>query len=344
MRQNMPNAEQASPGFAPLTDPFGRQIVYLRLSVTDRCDLRCVYCMAEHMIFLPKKELLTLEELYRICLIMIKLGIRKIRVTGGEPLARRGIMALFEMLSPHIGNGLDEVTLTTNGTLLARYARLLAAAGVKRINVSLDTLDPGRYKQITRGGHIASVLQGLEAAQQADLKIKLNTVAMQGDFLNEVDDLITFAHSHHMDLTLIEEMPLGETGYNRYNTHLSLDDVRKNLEQRWTFMPLTRNSGGPARYVQIQETGGLLGFITPLSCDFCASCNRVRIGSTGKLYPCMGQSGMVTLRETLRSCENDDAVIKRIYSAIAAKPRGHDFLIEKDRVCGISRHMSELGS
>lgn len=343
MTQGTDRAKQPFPFFPALVDSFGRKVTYLRLSVTDRCDLRCIYCMAENMTFPSKKDLLTIEELYHVSATMMNLGIRKIRVTGGEPLVRRGIMALFEMLAPHIGKGLDEVTLTTNGTLLARYAQSLAGAGVRRVNVSLDTLDPVRYEQITRRGNIAHVFDGLDAARKAGLKVKLNTVAMRNHLPAEVDDLIRFAHHRGMDLTLIEEMPLGKTGHNRYDTHLSLAELRKSLEQRWTLTPLATSSGGPARYVRVEETGGQLGFITPLSCDFCANCNRVRIGSTGKLYPCMGQSGMVELRNTLRSSESDDNLVERIHAAIAEKPGGHDFLIEKDNICGISRHMSELG-
>lgn len=326
-----------------LTDSFGRRVTYLRLSVTDRCDLRCTYCMAEDMVFLPRKDLLTIEELYRVSSTLMGLGVRKIRVTGGEPLVRRGIMTLFEMLAPHIGGQLDEVTLTTNGTLLSRYAADLVENGVKRVNISLDTLDPVRYEHITRRGDISNVLRGIDAAQEAGLRVKINAVAMRGDFLSEVDDLIRFTHGRDMDLTLIEEMPLGDTGHDRYQTHLSLARLRESLSQRWTLTPLTKNSGGPARYVKVEETGGQLGFITPLSCDFCASCNRVRVGSTGKLYPCMGQSGMVELRDILRGSEGDAALIERIHTAIAAKPKGHNFLIEKDRVCGLTRHMSELG-
>jgi len=343
MKKNSHATEQPLSSFSGLSDSFGRRVSYLRLSVTDRCDLRCVYCMAEDMVFLPKSELLTIEELYRVCALMIELGIRKIRVTGGEPLVRRGILSLFAMLQRHIGHGLDEVTLTTNGTLLARYAQQLAAYGVRRVNVSLDTLDPVRYERLTRRGNIAHVFEGLDAAQQAGLKIKLNAVAMRGDFISEVDDLIRFAHNRGMDLTLIEEMPLGETGHSRYDTHLSLAELRKSLQQRWTLTADNTSSGGPARYVRIEETGGKLGFITPLSCNFCANCNRVRIGSTGRLYPCMGQSGMVELRETLRSSEGDGALVTLIRSAIAAKAVSHNFLVEKDKVCGISRHMSELG-
>lgn len=326
-----------------LVDPFGRTVSYLRMSVTDRCDLRCVYCMAEDMVFLPKKDLLTIEELYRVANCMIGLGIRKLRLTGGEPLVRRNIMVLFEMLAQHVGVGLDEIVVTTNGTLLARYAKALAECGVKRINVSLDTLDPMRYEQLTRRGDIARVLSGIDAAQEAGLKVKLNAVALRGGFLSEVDDLIRFAHGRQMDLTLIEEMPMGYTGHDRFETHLSLRSLRDSLEQRWTLTPDAHCSGGPARYVTVEETGGRLGFITPLSCDFCSSCNRIRVGSTGKLYPCMGQSGMVELRDAIRSSESDEKLIQLILKAIEQKPKGHEFSIEKNGICGLSRHMSELG-
>lgn len=331
------------PQHAKLIDSFGRNVTYLRLSVTDRCDLRCVYCMSENMVFQPRKDLLTIEELYRVCARMMDMGVQKIRVTGGEPLVRRGVMKLFEMLQPHLDDELDEVTLTTNGSMLARYASDLVNFGVKRINVSLDTLDAARYKKVTRNGDISNVLLGLDAAQKAGLKIKLNAVAMNGDFFDEVDSLIHFAHGRNMDLTLIEEMPMGDTGHNRFDTHLSLEKLRESLEKRWTLTPDMHCSGGPARYVKIEETGGRLGFITPLSCDFCAACNRVRIGSTGKLYPCMGQTGMVELREAMRASEGDEQLISLIRQAIQYKPKGHNFLIEKENITGLTRHMSELG-
>lgn len=326
-----------------LKDLFGRNITYLRLSVTDRCDLRCTYCMAEDMVFLPKKDLLTIEEMYRVCSALIGLGVNKIRLTGGEPLLRRGIMALFEMLAPHIGNGLNEMTLTTNGTVLSRYAKALYENGVRRVNVSLDTLNPATYEHITRRGNIANVFAGLDAAQEAGLKIKLNAVAMQGAFLEEVDDMIHFAHGRGMDLTLIEEMPMAYTGHDRYKSHLSLMQLKENLAQRWTLSPINESTGGPARYVRVEETGGKLGFITPLSCDFCASCNRIRIGSTGKLYPCMGQAGMIELREVIRSSEDNKALLEQIFRAVLSKPKGHEFLIEEDNIHGLTRYMSELG-
>jgi len=326
-----------------LHDSFGRKVTYLRLSVTDRCDLRCTYCMADNMVFLPKKDLLTIEELYRIASTFAGLGVRKIRITGGEPLMRRGIMTLFEMLRPHIGVELDEVTLTTNGTLLEKYATQLVDHGVERINVSLDTLSPERYAQVTRRGSIDHVLRGLDAALAAGLRVKINAVAMKGAFEYEVDDLIRFAHSQGMDLTLIEEMPLGVTGHDRYDTHLSLTRLREMLANRWTLTSVVANSGGPAHYVRVVETGGLLGFITPLSCDFCSQCNRVRVGSTGRLYPCMGHMGRVELREILRESEGNQTLIEKIHEALANKPERHQFLIGQDQIRGISRHMSELG-
>ncbi|MBW8282778.1 MAG: GTP 3',8-cyclase MoaA, partial [Rhizobium sp.] len=289
---------------SPLIDQFGRQVTYLRLSVTDRCDLRCTYCMAEHMTFLPRRDVLSLEELYDLARVFMRGGVRKIRLTGGEPLVRKNIMQLFELLAPHLQNGdLDEVTLTTNGTLLARHAEALFAAGVRRVNVSLDSLDPARYAQITRWGRLDAVLKGIDAALAAGLKVKLNAVAMRGAFEHEVDDLIRFAHARGMDLTLIEEMPLGEAGHDRGESFLSLRDLRCSLAERWTMVAVEDRTGGPARYVRLAETGGRLGFITPLSCDFCASCNRVRVSCTGDLFTCMGQEGSVGLRDALRGEE-----------------------------------------
>jgi len=326
-----------------LRDSFGRQVTYLRLSVTDRCDLRCSYCMAENMTFLPKKELLTIEELYRVAATFAELGIRKIRITGGEPLMRRGIIDLFAMLRPHIGNDLDEVTLTTNGTLLEKYADDLMANGVKRINVSLDTLNPEHYTRLTRRGKIDNVLRGLEVALAAGLHVKINAVAMKGVFEYEIDDLIRFTHARGMDLTLIEEMPLGATGHDRHDTHLSLSQLQQELAKRWTLTPMNKTSGGPAHYIKIEETGGILGFITPLSCNFCANCNRVRVSSTGQLYPCMGHMGRVELREALRSGESNLPLMTKIHQAIEAKPERHEFLISQHQTQGIPRHMSELG-
>lgn len=335
-----------APGAAPspLIDQFGRQVTYLRLSVTDRCDLRCTYCMAEHMTFLPRRDVLSLEELYDLARVFMRGGVRKIRLTGGEPLVRKNIMQLFELLAPHLQNGdLDEVTLTTNGTLLARHAEALFAAGVRRVNVSLDSLDPARYAQITRWGRLDAVLKGIDAALAAGLKVKLNAVAMRGAFEHEVDDLIRFAHGRGMDLTLIEEMPLGETGHDRGASFLSLRDLRGSLAERWTMVPVEDRTGGPARYVRLAETGGRLGFITPLSCDFCASCNRVRVSCTGDLFTCMGQEGSVGLRDALRGEEPTAVVGRLIRDALGRKPKGHSFEISSQAVSGIARPMSVLG-
>jgi GTP 3',8-cyclase len=328
----------------PIVDRFGRRVTYLRLSVTDRCDLRCTYCMSENMTFLPRKEVLSLEELYRLSTVFMRNGVRKIRVTGGEPLVRKDILSLFQSLSSHLQSGeLDEVTLTTNGTLLARYAKDLVAAGVRRVNVSLDTLDADRYATVTRLGNLDRVLRGIDAALDAGLHVKLNAVAMRGAFENEVDDLIRFAHQRQMDLTLIEEMPLGIVGFERARTHLPLSELRQSLESRWTLQQIQDRTGGPARYVRIAETGGRLGFITPLSCDFCQSCNRVRVGCTGRLFTCMGQEGSVDLRDALRRSESSTEVEALVRQAVHSKPKGHQFQISTKQVTGIARNMSELG-
>ncbi len=327
-----------------LRDNFGRTANYLRLSVTDRCDLRCTYCMAEHMTFLPRREVLTYEELYRLSLVFMRHGVRKIRITGGEPLVRKDVLQLFELLGSHVrNNDLDELTLTTNGTLLSRYARDLVAAGVRRVNVSLDTLDAERYAAITRLGRIEKVFSGLEAARSAGLKVKINAVAAAGDFENEVDDLIRFAHADGMDITLIEEMPLGDVSHQRSNSHLSLAKLRADLVRRWTLEPLSDTTGGPAKYVRVKETGGRLGFITPLSCDFCSACNRVRVSCTGGLYTCMGNEGSVDLRAALRGSEGEAALEGLIRDTVRNKPKGHSFKIESYLVKGIDRHMSVLG-
>lgn len=329
---------------SPLVDRFGRQVTYLRLSVTDRCDLRCTYCMAEHMTFLPRQDVLSLEELYRLARVFIRGGVRKIRLTGGEPLVRKNILQLFSLLAPHLDGGeLDEVTLTTNGTLLSRYAEALFATGVRRVNVSLDSLDAGRYARITRWGRLDSVLKGIDAALSAGLKVKLNAVAMRGDFESEVDDLIGFAHGRGMDLTLIEEMPLGQTGHDRSQSFLPLDHLRRSIGGRWTLVPIDDRTGGPARYVRVAETGGRLGFITPLSCDFCASCNRVRVSCTGDLFTCMGSEGMVGLRQALRGEDPEATIGALIRDALGRKPKGHSFEISRQAVSGIARHMSVLG-
>lgn len=327
-----------------LKDRFGRTATYLRLSVTDRCDLRCTYCMAEHMTFLPRKDVLSLEELYRLATIFMDHGVRKIRLTGGEPLVRKNVMSLFENLSRHLESGeLDELTLTTNGSLLARHAQALADCGVRRVNVSLDTLDPDRYRTITRWGRIEKVFEGLEAALAAGMRVKLNAVAQRGLFEDEVDDLIRFAHSHGMDLTLIEEMPMGDAGSCRNSSFLSLGALRDRLSERWSLAPLPETTGGPAKYVRVGETGGKLGFITPLSCDFCSDCNRVRLSCTGDLYTCMGQEGSVSLRDALRRSDGNEEAEYLIRNTVFHKPRGHDFHIETNRTSGIARSMSTLG-
>lgn len=327
---------------APLVDGFGRHVSYLRLSLTDRCDLRCTYCMAEKMTFLPRRDLLDFEELSRLCALFIRHGVRKLRLTGGEPLVRRDVIDLFRALSVHLDSGaLDELTLTTNGTQLARHAAALAACGVRRVNVSLDTLDGARYRAITRLGDIRMVLAGLDAAQEAGLQVKLNAVASRGAFEHEVDDLIRFAHGRGMDLTLIEEMPLGDTGADRGQTALSLRDLEAALSQRWTLSPERHSTGGPARYLRVAETGGRIGLIPPLSCNFCALCNRVRVSCTGRLYTCMGDEGSVDLRAALR--RSDDAALSVIRSALAVKPERHRFDASRIGTPAVSRHMSALG-
>lgn len=327
-----------------LKDRFGRTATYLRLSVTDRCDLRCTYCMAEDMTFLPRKDLLSLEELYRLATIFMEHGVRKIRLTGGEPLVRKNVISLFENLKPHLENGdLDEVTLTTNGSLLSRYAGSLAACGVRRVNVSLDTLNADRYRSITRWGNINRVFAGLDAARDAGLRVKLNAVAQKGAFEDELFDLIGFAHDRGMDLTLIEEMPLGGAAFHRSRSFLSLADLRKRLEDHWTLEPLTESTGGPAKYVRLRETGGKLGFITPMSCDFCSDCNRIRLSCTGDLYTCMGQEGGLSLRDELRRSDGNERVAQLVREKVFEKPRGHDFHIDGGSVNGISRAMSTLG-
>jgi cyclic pyranopterin phosphate synthase len=328
-----------------MIDPFGRRITYLRLSVTDRCDLRCVYCMAEEMEFLPKAELLTLEELERLCAAFIRLGVRKLRLTGGEPLVRRGIMTLIERLGQHLGAGqLDELTLTTNGTQLARFAEALKAAGVRRINVSLDTLDPGIFRSITRIGDLAKVHEGIAAAAGAGLKVKINTVALKGVNEHEIDRMIAWCGEQGYDLTLIETMPLGEVDGDRTDQYLPLDVVRRRLERRWTLDPSPVRTGGPATYVRIAETGRLLGFITPLTHNFCEGCNRVRVTCTGTLFMCLGQNDAVDLRAPLRASESDEVVERAILDGIVHKPKGHDFVIDRQHSRpAVARHMNVTG-
>jgi cyclic pyranopterin phosphate synthase len=333
-------------GAAPtLTDPFGRAITYLRVSVTDRCDLRCVYCMAEDMHFLPKRDLLTLEELDRLCSAFVDRGVRKLRITGGEPLVRRNIMSLFRSLSRHLQSGqLDELTVTTNGTQLARHAGELAACGVKRINVSLDTLDKAKFKSITRWGDIDQVMQGIDAAEDAGLAIKINAVALKGVNEDEIERLLDWAHGRRFDLTLIEVMPMGEIEPQRLDQFLPLSVVRSRLMQRYTLTDLPDRTGGPARYVRVEETGGRLGFITPMTHNFCESCNRVRVTCTGTLYMCLGQTDAADLRTPLRLSESNERLHEAIDEAIARKPKGHDFVIDRRRPrAAVGRHMSVTG-
>jgi GTP 3',8-cyclase len=329
-----------------MIDPFGRTITYLRVSVTDRCDFRCVYCMAEEMEFLPKKELLTLEELDRVCGAFIRLGVRKLRLTGGEPLVRRNIMTLFRSLGRHLETGaLDELTLTTNGSQLARYAGELHDCGVRRVNVSLDTLDPAKFTAITRRGRLDQVLDGLEAAKRAGLAVKINTVALRGVNDEELDDLVAWCGDQGFDLVIIEVMPMGDIGgENRLDQYLPLSVVRARLQRRWTLDESDYRTGGPARYVTVRETGRRLGFITPLTHNFCESCNRVRLTCTGTLYMCLGQEDAADLRTPLRQSEGDEAVEAAIREAIARKPKGHDFIIDRrHNRPSVSRHMSVTG-
>jgi cyclic pyranopterin phosphate synthase len=327
-----------------LVDGFGRTVTYLRVSVTDRCDLRCIYCMSEHMTFLPKAEVLSLEELDVIASTFIGLGVRKLRLTGGEPLVRKGIMTLVERLARHLDSGaLDELTLTTNGTQLVRHAADLARLGLRRINISLDTLKPELFARLTRGGELATVLAGIEAAQAAGLAVKINAVALKADNAAEIPDLIAWAHGRGMDLTLIETMPLGETGEDRTDQYLSLAEVRQTLESFWTLTDLPLSTGGPARYVRIAETGGRLGLITPLSHNFCEACNRVRLTCTGVLHSCLGQADERDLHAVLRGGAGPAGLEAAIRAAIDAKPEGHDFKIERGAAPALARHMSRTG-
>ena len=325
-----------------MIDRFGRQITYLRVSVTDRCDFRCVYCMAEDMSFLPRKDLLTLEELDRLASAFVARGVRKLRLTGGEPLVRRNIMWLIRSLTRHLGHGLDELTLTTNGSQLAAHADALAACGVKRINVSLDTLDAQKFRQITRRGDLAQVLSGIEAARRAGLKIKINAVALRDINDDEIENLIRWAHGRGFDLTLIETMPMGEIGIDRTEQYLPLSLLRARLEQHFTLDDIGYRSGGPARYATVRETGGRLGFITPMTHNFCESCNRVRVTCTGTLYMCLGQEDAADLRAPLRASQDDRLLHAAIDEAIARKPKGHDFLIGRGERL-LTRSMSVTG-
>jgi GTP 3',8-cyclase len=339
---SQPNIAPAAKG-PLLVDRYGRQISYLRISVTDRCDFRCVYCMSEHMQFLPKAEVLSFEEIDQIAGAFIARGTRKLRLTGGEPLVRRDIMDLVHRLGSYIGRGLDELTLTTNGSQLRRYAGTLAEAGVRRINVSLDTLDETRFREITRRGRIADVLDGIDAAAAAGLKIKINMVAMRGVNDDEIEPMMAWAHGRSFGLTLIEGMPLGEVGLDRVESYLPLKELRARLASRYTLEPTDHRSGGPARYDWVKETNGLIGFITPMSHNFCESCNRVRLTATGQLYLCLGQEDMVDLREVLRS-EGPVALDAALDRAMQLKPKGHDFVLDRSHTGpALSRHMNVTG-
>ena len=330
---------------APLIDPFARAISYLRVSVTDRCDFRCTYCMAEHMTFLPKADLLTLEELDRLCSAFVRMGVRKLRVTGGEPLVRRGILTFFEAMSRHLATGaLQELTLTTNGSQLARFARPLADLGVTRVNVSLDTLDPDRFAAITRWGRLPQVLDGIAAARAAGMRVKINAVALKGVNEDELFTLTDWCAREGHDLTFIEVMPMGDVEPARLDQYWSLRDLRARLAGRFTLTDLLERSGGPARYVRIEETGQKIGFITPLTHNFCESCNRVRLTCTGELYMCLGQEDRADLRAPLRASSEDARLEQAIRAAIARKPKGHDFDYSRSGVSGkVSRHMSHTG-
>jgi cyclic pyranopterin phosphate synthase len=328
-----------------LIDPFARAITYLRISVTDRCDFRCNYCMAEHMTFLPKAEILTLEEIDRIASAFVERGVRKLRLTGGEPLVRRNIMSLIGTLSRHLNAGdLDELTLTTNGSQLQRFARELADCGVKRVNVSLDTLDAAKFREITRWGDLNKVLSGIDAALEAGLKVKINAVALKGVNDDEVDDLIGWAHGRGMDLTFIETMPMGEIEADRTEQYLPLSLLRAQIERHWTLSDIDYKTGGPARYTQVAETGGRIGFITPMTHNFCESCNRVRLTCTGTLFMCLGQEDAADLRAAVRASESDDLLHQTIDEAISRKPKGHDFIIDRrSKRPSVGRHMSVTG-
>jgi cyclic pyranopterin phosphate synthase len=328
-----------------MIDPFGRKISYMRLSVTDRCDFRCVYCMAENMTFLPKADLLTLEELDRLGSAFVGLGVRRIRLTGGEPLVRRGVLWLVERLGRHVASGaLDELTVTTNGSQLAKVAPELVRAGVRRINVSLDTLDPGRFQAITRWGRFDQVMAGIEAARAAGLAVKINMVALKGVNEDEIDRMLAWCGAEGFDLTLIETMPMGEIDGDRTEQYLPLSLVRARLERRWALADIDHRTGGPARYVRVAETGGRLGFITPMTHNFCESCNRVRVTCTGTMFMCLGQEDAIDLRGPLRASEADAPLVDAILAGIARKPRGHDFVIDRRRNRpSVQRHMSVTG-
>jgi GTP 3',8-cyclase len=341
----MTGASLSTPLSRPMTDPFGRTISYLRVSVTDRCDLRCFYCMSEDMTFLPKADLLTLEELDRLCSAFIAKGVRKLRLTGGEPLVRRNVMSLVRSLSRHLGTGaLNELTLTTNGSQLARFAGELRDCGVRRINVSLDTLDPAKFRAITRWGDIDKVLAGIEAARSAGLAVKINAVALKNLNEEEIPSLMQWAHGKGMALTLIEVMPMGDIGEGRIDQYVPLSLLRARIAKQYTLTDLDENTGGPARYVRVSETGGKLGFITPMTHNFCESCNRVRITCTGTLHTCLGHEDASDLRKPLRASADNELLSVAIDRAIGLKPKGHDFIIDRrHNRPSVSRHMSVTG-
>ncbi|WP_245415947.1 MULTISPECIES: GTP 3',8-cyclase MoaA [Mesorhizobium] len=328
-----------------MIDPFGRDISYLRVSVTDRCDFRCTYCMAEDMAFLPKKDLLSLEELERVCNVFISKGVRKLRLTGGEPLVRKNIMHLVRQLSQHLQSGqLEELTLTTNGSQLVRFADELAECGVRRINVSLDTLDPEKFRTVTRWGDLSRVIAGIDAAQAAGIHVKINAVALRNFNDAEIPSLMRWAHGRGMDMTVIETMPMGEIEADRTDQYLPLSLLRAQLERHFTLSDIPYKTGGPARYVHVAETNGRLGFITPMTHNFCESCNRVRLTCTGTLYMCLGQEDAADLRAPLRASESDELLSAAIDEAIGRKPKGHDFVIDRrSKRPALARHMSVTG-
>ena len=341
------SSSRATDGPAPLVDKFGRQITYLRLSVTDRCDLRCTYCMPELMRFLPKPDLLSLEELETVASAFIARGVRKIRITGGEPLVRKGILSLFEALGAQLGRSLEELTLTTNATLMSEFAAPLFAAGVRRVNISLDSLDSDTFSAITRGGNLSRVLSGIDAAQAAGLHVKINTVALKHQNAHEIPGMVTWAHARGMDITLIEVMPLGDTSEDRFDQYVPLPMIRDELEQQWTLtdLPKTGHTAGPSAYARVAETGGRVGFITPLTNNFCAGCNRVRVTCTGRIYMCLGQDDHVDMRSILRAQDNQPAALDAaLDAALGAKPERHEFEINQAGAAPkIQRHMSTTG-
>lgn len=344
---NIPAAQSAHKDqmTGPLIDSFGRTIDYVRISVTDRCDFRCTYCMSEHMTFLPKKELLTLEELERLSSAFVARGVRRLRLTGGEPLVRRNVMWLFERLARHLDAGrLDDLSLTTNGSQLEKYADQLASLGVKRVNISLDTRDPQKFQDVTRWGRLPQVMRGIDAADRAGLKIKINMVALRGLNEFEIDEMLAWCGERGFDLVLIETMPLGEIDEDRTDQYLPLSQVRRALSKSWTLTDSDFKTGGPARYVTVEETGQKLGFITPLTHNFCESCNRVRVTCTGTLFMCLGQEDQIDLRGPLRASTSDDLLHDAFDKAMIAKPKGHDFVIERQGAApAVSRHMSMTG-